>query len=60
MDQEYLEYLEDQWDAPSFESIPRGRRNTTTDPRARAVNNRMATLKRHEERLNRYRTSGIL
>lgn len=47
------DYLDD-----LFEQYPaRGKMSSSRDPQ---VNNRMATLKRHEDKLNRYRTEGAL
>lgn len=47
------EYLDD-----LFEQYPvRGKMSTAKDPE---INNRMATLKRHEDKLNRYRKLGII
>ena len=41
-----------------FEQYPiRGKMSTSRDPE---INNRMATLKRHEDKLNRYRNLGII
>lgn len=47
------EALEEQYDyAPS-----RTKMSSSRDPE---INNRMATLKRHEDKLNRYRRMGVL
>lgn len=47
------EYLDEQ-----FDDLPtRGKMSSNKDPE---INNRMATLKRHEDKLNRYRKMGIL
>lgn len=47
------ESLEEQYDyVPS-----RSKMSSNRDPE---INNRMATLKRHEDKLNRYRRMGIL
>ena len=41
-----------------FEQYPvRGKMSTSRDPE---INHRMATLKRHEDKLNRYRNKGII
>lgn len=47
---EYLDELYEQYPV-------RGKMSTSRDPE---VNTRMATLKRHEDKLNRYRRNGIL
>lgn len=47
------DYLDD-----LFEQYPtRTKMSTSRDPE---VNHRMATLKRHEDKLNRYRNKGII